>query len=196
MVIGRNLFEVATYLFNFLLIFGIIRCDYRRSQITKSSSSSVVISIQIRIFALLMQTHSKMGKIKSFFSLLRGSVSPVYVALLFAAFVLWYITKLGGTYTTEHNVVVVIDEKEYDVHCTIRGKGTNLIGYTLSASRSRFSVTPAELSFDKEVTDSTGRTYRHITNTSLQQALASRMSDIDVVAVGAMPVIESVEPIL
>lgn len=136
-----------------------------------------------------------MGKIKAFFALLCSYVSPVYVSLLFAAFVLWYITKLGGTYTTDHNVVVVIDEKEYDVHCTIRGKGTDLVGYTLSTSRSRFVVPVVELSFDKEVTDTLGRTYRHITNTSLQQALASRMNNVDIVAVGALPVIESYEPI-
>ena len=103
---------------------------------------------------------------------------------------------MGGTYTTDHDIVVVIDQKEYDVHCTIRGKGTDLIGYTMSTSRSRFEIPSSELSFDKEVTDTTGRTYRHIINTSLQQALASRMNDIDVVAVGALPVIESVEPII
>lgn len=136
-----------------------------------------------------------MDKIKALFALLRAYISPAYLWLLFAAFILWYITKLGGTYTTDHDIVVVIDQKEYDVHCTIRGKGTDLVGYTLSSARSRFEVSSQELSFDKEVTDSTGRTYRHIINSSLQQALASRMSNIDVVAVGAMPVIESYEPI-
>lgn len=137
-----------------------------------------------------------MEKIKAFFSSLRSYVSPVYVSLLFAAFVLWYITKLGGNYTTDHTVTVVIDGSEYEVGCTIRGNGTNLISYTLSTKRSRFEIPSAELSFDREVTDSLGRTYRHITSTSLQQSLASRMSDIDVVAVGVMPTIEIVEPTL
>lgn len=137
-----------------------------------------------------------MEKLKALFAQLRSYISPVYLWLLFAAFILWYITKLGGTYTTDHEIVVVIDEKEYDVNCTIRGKGTDLIGYTVSSQRSRFEIPSTELSFDKEVTDTLGRTYRHITNTSLQQALASRMSSIDVVAVGAMPVIERVEPII
>jgi hypothetical protein len=136
-----------------------------------------------------------MKYIKIFFVWLRRHISPVFVMMLVAAFILWYITKLGGTYTTDHDIVVVIDQKEYDVHCTIRGRGTDLVGYTLSTARSRFEVSSQELSFDKEVTDSTGRTYRHIINSSLQQALASRMSNVDVVAVGAMPVIESYEPI-
>ena len=137
-----------------------------------------------------------MEKLKALFAKLRGCISPAYLWLLLAAFILWYITKLGGTYTTDHEIVVVIDEGEYEVNCTIRGKGTDLIGYTMSTSRSRFEIPSTELSFDKEVTDTTGRTYRHIINTSLQQSLASRMNDIDVVAVGALPVIESVEPII
>ena len=68
-----------------------------------------------------------MEKIRIFFSWLRGAVSPVYVAMLIAAFVLWFITKLGETYTTDHEVTVIIDNVEYNVHCTIRGKGTDLV---------------------------------------------------------------------
>jgi len=79
------------------------------------------------------------------------------------------------------------------VGCTIRGKGTNLISYTMSSERSNFEVPSSELSFDKEVTDDTGKTYRHVTGHSMQQALASRMNDVDVVAVSKLPTIESYE---
>ena len=47
-----------------------------------------------------------MEKIKMFFSWLRNAISPAYVTMFVAAFVLWYITKLGETYTTEHTVVI------------------------------------------------------------------------------------------
>ena len=137
-----------------------------------------------------------MEKIKQFFSWLRNAISPAYVSMFVAAFVLWYITKLGETYTTEHTVVVESLGTEFEVDCTIRGKGTNLVGYTFLGRRSHFAVQDGELMFDSETTDEDGVKYRHISTASLQQALASRMSDIDVVAVGAMPVIESVEPIL
>ena len=50
-----------------------------------------------------------MGKIKSFFRRLGSYISPVYVTMLVAAFILWYITKLGETYTTDEQVTVVID---------------------------------------------------------------------------------------
>lgn len=130
-----------------------------------------------------------MEKIKIFLNRIRAYITPGYVAMVVMAFVLWYITKLGENYTTDHEVVVEIEGKEYDVDCTIRGKGTNLISYTLSSRRSNFVVPSAELSFDKEVTDDNGRTYRHVTSVSLQQALNARMNDVDVIAVGAVPMI-------
>ncbi|MBO5890669.1 MAG: hypothetical protein J6Q28_04495 [Alistipes sp.] len=130
-----------------------------------------------------------MDKIITFFKRIVSYITPGYVAMVVAAFILWYITKLGENYTTDHEVVVEIEGKQYDVDCTIRGKGTNLIRYTISNRESMFIVPAAELSFDKEVTDDNGLTYRHVTNVSLQQALNARMNDVDVIAVGAVPMI-------
>ena len=59
--------------------------------------------------------------IKELYKQLRSYVSPTYVAMLFAAFVLWYIAKLGDTYTTDHEVVVVVDGERLNVDCVIRG---------------------------------------------------------------------------
>ena len=128
-----------------------------------------------------------MVKIKKFFSWLRNAISPAYVSMFVAAFVLWYITKLGETYTTEHTVVVESLGTEFEVDCTIRGKGTNLVGYTFLGRRSHFAVQDGELMFDSETTDEDGVKYRHISTASLQQALAARMGDIDLIAVGQVP---------
>ena len=38
-----------------------------------------------------------MSMIKELYKQLRSYVSPIYVAMLFAAFVLWYIAKLGDS---------------------------------------------------------------------------------------------------
>lgn len=130
-----------------------------------------------------------MERIVIFFKRIMSYITPGYVAMVVAAFILWYITKLGENYTTDHEVVVVIEGKSYDVDCTIRGKGTNLISHTLSRRGSDFVIPAEELSFDKEVTDDNGLTYRHVTNVSLQQALNARMNDVDVIAVGAVPMI-------
>ena len=49
-----------------------------------------------------------MEKIVTFFKRIVSYITPGYVAMVVAAFVLWYITKLGENYTTEHEVVVEI----------------------------------------------------------------------------------------
>lgn len=120
-------------------------------------------------------------------SFLRRYISAAYITMFVAAFLLWYITKLGETYTTDHKVTVVIDGEDYVVDCTIRGKGIDLIDYTMSSSRSRFVISSLELSYDKEVHNNDGTITRHLSTVSLQQALAARMSDIEVVAVGSVP---------
>jgi hypothetical protein len=130
-----------------------------------------------------------MGKIKSLFKRLAGYISPVYVTMLVAAFILWYITKLGETYTTDEQVTVVIDGQEYEVDCTIRGKGTNLINYTMKSKKSSFTILSTELSFDKEEVNEDGDLMRHISAVSLQQALSARMIDVDIITLGAVPTI-------
>ena len=104
-----------------------------------------------------------MEKIKTFFRLLRSCISPAYIMMLVAAFVLWFITKLGDTYTTGHNVTVVIDKVEYNVECAIRGKGTDLIHYTMSTKRSCFTIPMPDLTHDVPTTDSEGNNIMHIT---------------------------------
>ena len=124
--------------------------------------------------------------IKELYKQLRSYVSPTYVAMLFAAFVLWYIAKLGDTYTTDHEVVVVVDGERLNVDCVIRGKGTNLIGYTLFSQSDEFEIPSTELTFDMDSVDEEGRRLHHISTVSMQQALAARMTGVDIVSVGAL----------
>ena len=56
-------------------------------------------------------------------------VSPVFLALLVASFILWYIAKLSYTYTTEQVVRVSVDGEPFEVTCVVEGVGTNLFGY-------------------------------------------------------------------
>ena len=51
-------------------------------------------------------------------------VSPVFLALLMASFILWYIAKLSYIYTTEQKVRVDVDGQVFDVTCTVEGVGT------------------------------------------------------------------------
>jgi hypothetical protein len=128
-----------------------------------------------------------MSKISELYKQLCSYISPTYVAMLFAAFVLWYIAKLGDNYTTDHEVVVVVDGERLNVDCTIRGKGTNLIGYTLFSRSDEFDIPSTELTFDMDSVDEAGNRTHHIATVSLQQALAARMTGVEIVSVGALP---------
>ena len=128
-----------------------------------------------------------MGRLTELYKELRGYISPTYITMLIAAFVLWYIAKLGDTYTTEHEVSVVVDGERIDVDCVIRGKGTNLIGYTLFSQSDEFEIPSTELSFDMDSVDEAGKRIHHIATISMQQALAARMTGVEIISVGAMP---------
>ena len=123
-----------------------------------------------------------MEKIKTFFKWLRSCISPVYIVMLIAAFILWFSTKLGHTYTTDHDVTVIIDGESYDVNCKIKGKGTDLIYYTISSKRSCFTIPLSDLTVDP--------ISGHVTAESMKQALIQRMSNIEVEAVGSVPIIK------
>ena len=60
------------------------------------------------------------------FGWLRRYVSPVFLALLVASFILWYIAKLNYTYTTEQPFTVNVDGERFKVSCVVEGVGTNL----------------------------------------------------------------------
>ena len=63
-------------------------------------------------------------------------VSPVFLALLVASFILWYIAKLSYTYTTEQVVRVSVDGEPFEVTCVVEGVGTNLFGYRVYMNKS------------------------------------------------------------
>ena len=71
--------------------------------------------------------------------------------------------------------------------CTIRGKGTNLIGYTLFSKTEVFDIPSTELTFDMESIAEDGTPMHHIATMSLQQAIAARMSGVEVISVGSIP---------
>ena len=126
------------------------------------------------------------------FKWLRHYVSPVFMLLLVASFVFWYIAKLNYTYTTEQVMRVNIGGERIPVTCVVEGVGTNLFGYrvymdrTLRIPLSELHVTP---SYEEE---SYGRLV--IDPASLQQAISGRCSDITIISIsGVLPTIEKPE---
>jgi hypothetical protein len=131
--------------------------------------------------------------IQKWFGWLRHYVSPVFVVLFIAAFVLWYIAKLGYTYTTDLNVKIKVSGSEserFEVPCVVECKGTNLFGYAISSAR-RVNIPLGELSSEalpRTAADSFEGVQRlHIVENSLQNAISVRLSDIKIISVGNYP---------
>lgn len=130
-----------------------------------------------------------MKRIKRFFSKIfrwaHGNVSSVFIVMLVASFVLWYLSKLNYTYTTEHDVRVSVDGQSVDVRCVIEGVGTNLLGYKINR-RTQLRVPLSELKYRRvrnEGEDEEPGYHVEIDKQSLQDAIATRCSDIKIISI-------------
>lgn len=113
-----------------------------------------------------------------------GHVSSVFIVMLVASFVLWYLSKLNYTYTTEHDVLVHVDGQSVDVCCVIEGLGTNLLGYKINR-RTQLRVPLSELKYRRVRNEGDEQSGYHveIDKQSLQDAIATRCSDIKIVSI-------------
>ena len=121
----------------------------------------------------------------------KRSISPAFIAMFVAAFIMWYITKLNYTYTTDYNVRLNIDGEKIEVPCVIEGKGTNLFNYKFQLSK-RLRIPLDELTY-KAVPDEFGGTFLQIDPKSLQNAISVRVSDIKIVSLGEIPMLSHPE---
>ena len=114
----------------------------------------------------------------------REYVSSVFIVMLVASFVLWYLSKLNYTYTTEHDVKVTVDGESVDVCCVIEGLGTNLLGYKINR-RTQLRVPLSELKYRRVRNEDDEQSGYHveIDKQSLQDAIATRCSDIKIVSI-------------
>lgn len=121
---------------------------------------------------------------RDFLRWLRHYISPAFGVMLFAAFVLWYIAKLGYTYTTDLDIEVKVADSKFKVNCVVEGVGTNLFGYRLYKG-GKVSIPLSELQYTRSI-DSR---YNDIVidPQSLQNALSVRYSDIKMKSIGALP---------
>lgn len=119
----------------------------------------------------------------------RRYVSPVYMVLLLASFILWYIAKLNYTYTTEQVIRVNVAGEQIPVTCVVEGVGTNLFGYRvyndrvlrIPLSELRTSCSAEEESFGKLIIDPQ----------SLQNAISVRCTDIKIISVSSVPMLNN-----
>ena len=115
-------------------------------------------------------------------------VSPAFLALLVASFILWYIAKLSYTYTTEQTMKLSIGGQPIEVTCVVEGIGTNLFGYRVYMSKTqRIALEDLKTHRSREE----GHEGKLIIDPqSLQNVLAPRLSDIKIISVGDIPEID------
>lgn len=117
----------------------------------------------------------------------RQYVSAVYIVLLVASFVLWFIAKLNYTYTTEQVIRVNIAGEQIPVTCVVEGVGTNLFGYRVYNDRVlRIPLSELRTSCSAEE-EYFGRLI--IEPQSLQNAISVRCTDIKIISIGSIPTI-------
>ena len=120
-----------------------------------------------------------------FFEWTHRYVSPVFLALLVASFILWYIAKLNYTYTTEQVVRLDVDGQRFEVTCVVEGVGTNLFAYRVYMNKV-LRIPLTELKFKRSREEGhEGKVV--IDPQSLQNAITVQFSDIKIVSIGAVP---------
>lgn len=120
---------------------------------------------------------------------LKRYVSPAFVVLFCASFVLWYVLKLGDTYVAEYDLSVEISGYEVEVPCTVTAKGTDLLEVRRYQHRSL--VIPLEdLEYDikTETVDGTSVQYYKISRESMQNEISIRLKQAEIV-VGSVPLL-------
>lgn len=123
--------------------------------------------------------------IDTLISWLRRYVSPIFLMMLVASFILWYIAKLSYTYTTEYTVKVNTDGEKYKVTCIFEGIGTNLVGYHTNFGKT-VRIPLSELKY-KRSREEGHEGMLIIDQQSMLNAIAVRFSDVKVVSIGSIP---------
>ena len=123
-----------------------------------------------------------------FFEWTHRYVSPVFLALLVASFILWYTAKLNYTYTTEQVVRLDVDGQRFEVTCVVEGVGTNLFAYRVYMNKV-LRIPLTELKFKRSREEGhEGKVV--IDPQSLKNAITVQISDIKIVSIGAVPEID------
>ena len=121
--------------------------------------------------------------VKAFFAELKKYVSPVFVAMLLLSAFMWYMIKLGHTYTADVPVEIEVAGNHFRVECVAEADG-----YKLLARRTYRKTSVALQLGDIQVSPSMVNDGNYIINAhSLQNAISVRVGDMRIVSVGEIP---------
>ena len=120
-------------------------------------------------------------------SWIKRYVSPAFVVLFCASFVLWYVLKLGDTYVAEYNLRVDVDGYEIEIPCTITAKGKDMLDVRRFERQSLF-IPLEDLEYDikTQTVDGASVQYYKISRESMQNEISIRLKPAEIV-VGSVP---------
>ncbi len=132
-----------------------------------------------------------LNKLRALTAWIQGYISPVFVLLLCASFILWYIVKLAYDYTADYDVSIDVDGERLRVPCVVEGKGATLLGYRAYMHKLiKISLSELKYAVEETIDEQTGEvteSYCIIDPQSLQSAISVRFSDIKVKSIGDVP---------
>lgn len=121
-------------------------------------------------------------------NLLKRYISPAFVILFCASFVLWYVLKLGNTYVTEYDINVEIEGEVIKVPCRVEAVGTDLLDFR-KYTRRTLHIPLRDLEYSEEYRTEDGVTHKYliITPHSMRSALSVRFKAAKDLSVGSVP---------
>lgn len=106
--------------------------------------------------------------------------NPVFFVLLAITVVLWYIIKLGETYTAEIVIPAKIEDTQYPVRCTVEGIGYDILFYKIRPRLNTVVINPDNVNMlPSAVTPGAFS----ISSFSLQNAISRKISDLKILSV-------------
>lgn len=106
-----------------------------------------------------------------------------FLGMLLLSFIMWYIIKLGGSYTATVPFDVIIGDSEIRIEAVVSGKGDRIFAYRYYR-RKPLVVERSELEISPSVVDSA--TYV-ITPYSLQNAISRHITELQIMSLGPIP---------
>ncbi len=132
-----------------------------------------------------------MDKLRTLWAWMQNYVSPVFISLFCASFILWYIVMLEHNYRVEYEVTVNVDGERLRVPCFVEGKGATLMGYRASVHKQvKIPLDDLRYAVAQKIDEQTGEAediYCIIDPQSLLSAIAVRLNDINFISIGNIP---------
>ena len=122
-------------------------------------------------------------KIEKVKNRLHHYLSPTFLLLLAISFMMWYLIKLGHTYTADVMVPVNVEGTRIRVKCEVQGSGYRIFAHRF-LRRSDIQVTMSEVDVTPSVTNSGMLVINPL---SLLKVISENTKDLDVNGVSEIP---------